>query len=191
MQPELSIPNILAVVVALIASYTDIRTTKIFNVITFPAMLIGIIARSVDFAMRHPDNPTAGAIAGLINGVLGWFFGMFLLGVFKLTIMRKFGGGDIKLMGALGAFVGPAAILGTFLYYCAAFGVYTCAVMSLAFPWRQAVLAYTTKTPQLMNLDKFNAVRKAPLPVAPFIAAGLIATVVFYHPTMWLLAAEK
>jgi hypothetical protein len=94
-------------------------------------------------------------------------------------------------MGALGAFVGPAMILGTFLYYCIAFGVYTCSVMALAFPWNQAIFAYMSKSKEVLDLEKFNTVRKAPLPVAPFIAVGLLATIVFYHPTMWLFGVQK
>ncbi|HEY9788751.1 MAG TPA: A24 family peptidase [Candidatus Obscuribacterales bacterium] len=191
MQPELSITSILAALVALIATITDVRTGKIFNVITFPAMLIGIIARGVQWYMTQPESGIAAAVAGAFNGFLGFLLGMVLLGVFKVTIMRQFGGGDIKLMGALGAFVGPAMIMGTFLYYCLSFGVYTCTVMAMAFPWNQAIVAYISKAPQVMNMDKFNAVRKAPLPVAPFILAGLLATIVFYEPTMWLFGLKE
>jgi Flp pilus assembly protein protease CpaA len=180
-----------ALVVAIIASITDIKTGKIYNKLTFPAMLVGIIVRAVQYGMAQPDAPVPAAIAGLINGIIGCFLGMLTIGIFKMTIMRQFGGGDVKLMGALGAFVGPAMIFGTFLYYCLAFGVYTCTVMTMAFPWRQAALAYSAKDNGMMNLEKFNQVRKAPLPVAPFIAAGLLATAIFFQGTMQLFGVAK
>jgi prepilin peptidase CpaA len=178
--------NIGALIVAIIATITDIRTTKIYNVLTFPAMLIGIIVRSVQYAMMSPDKPVVAAIAGCVDALLGWVIGMLTLGIFKMTIMRKFGGGDIKLMGAIGAFTGPAIVFSTFMYYGLAFGLYTCTVMLLAFPWQQYIAGMQTKDMNVVDWTRFNQVRKAPLPVAPFILLGLVVTLVFYQATMQL-----
>lgn len=167
----------------IIASITDIRTGKIYNKLTLPAVLVGLALRSAQFAVLAPDAKVAAGIAGLVQAIMGCFLGLLSLGVFKMTIMRKLGGGDVKLMAALGAFVGPGMILAIFIYYCLFFGLYTCTVMALAYPWGPALLALRTHTQQAINFERFNAVRKRPLPVAPFIAAGLLVEIVFYQQT--------
>lgn len=180
----ITIPSIGALIIALIATITDVRTGKIFNWLTLPSILIGMVVRAVFYAMNAPDAPIAGAIAGAINALIGFLVGLFSIGIFKLTIMRKFGGGDIKLMAALGAFVGPAVIFATFIFYCVLFGVYTCSVMLLAVPWRQLWMAYSSKNSAVVNMDKLNEVRKSALPVAPFIAVALLLVVIFEKQTL-------
>lgn len=172
-----------ALIVVLIASITDIRTGKIYNKLTLPAVLIGLIVRTAHYAWTSPDAHAIAGIAGFLTGFGGFLLGLLSLGLFKLTIMRKFGGGDIKLMAALGAFVGPGMIIATFMYYCFFFSLYTCGAMAAAFPWQQAMLAYQTKSKGVVDMTRFNAVRKAPLPVAPFIAAGLLMVIIFYKQT--------
>jgi hypothetical protein len=55
--------------------------------------------------------------------------------------------------------------------------------MALAFPWGPSLLALRTQTQQAINFERFNAVRKKPLPVAPFIAAALVLEIVCYKQT--------
>jgi len=176
------ITSIGAIIVAAIASYTDIKTAKIYNKLTFPGAGLGIIVRAVEYGMNNPNTMVATGFGGAINAILGWLFGVFLVVVLKTLLrLKEIGHGDSKLMGCLGAWVGPGLILGTFLYYCVFFSVYTIATMAIAFPWKQWLVV---RDLTMVDLTKFNEVRRKPLPMAPFITAGLVVALVFEKQTL-------
>jgi Flp pilus assembly protein protease CpaA len=167
-----------ALIVAVIASWTDIRTGKIYNWLTFPGAAIGIVARGVEFGMANPGTWTASALGGVIQAVLGWFTGVMVL--LKL-FLRQLGHGDTKLMGALGAFVGPGVIFGTFLYFCVIYSVISLAWMASAFPFGHYM---ATRDLSMVDLTKFNEIRKKAIPIAPFIAGGLLVAIIFKQQTL-------
>jgi prepilin peptidase CpaA len=83
----------LAVVLALIAGYTDWRSRRIPNWLTVSGFLVGVLA-----------NVLADGRAGLITSLLGAGLGLVVL--LPFVFLRSLGAGDWKLAGALGAFVG-------------------------------------------------------------------------------------
>jgi prepilin peptidase CpaA len=85
---------ILTLALALAAAWTDWRTRKIPNWLTAPALLLGFTVHTVFAGL--PGARTSLAGAGLALGVL-----------LPLVLLRALGAGDWKLMGALGAFLGP------------------------------------------------------------------------------------
>jgi len=88
----------LAVALTLIAGWTDWRSRRIPNWLTVPGLLIGVSA-----------NVLANGRAGLKASLLGAGLGLLLL--LPFVFLRSLGAGDWKLAGALGAFVGPAALV--------------------------------------------------------------------------------
>jgi prepilin peptidase CpaA len=90
----LHLPWILAVILALIAGLGDLRTRRIPNRLTVPALLTGI-AVNVWLSGWH----------GLAMSLEGAGIGLGLL--LPVVLLRGLGAGDWKLMGALGAMVGP------------------------------------------------------------------------------------
>jgi prepilin peptidase CpaA len=90
----LHLPWILAVILAIIAGLGDLRTRKIPNRLTVPALLIGIAV-----------NVLVGGWHGLALSLEGAGIGLGLL--LPVVLLRGLGAGDWKLMGALGAMVGP------------------------------------------------------------------------------------
>jgi prepilin peptidase CpaA len=82
-----------SLVLAAIACWTDLRTRRIPNVLTFGAAGVGLAFH----AFFSGSGPLT-ALAGWITGVL-LFSPLFLL--------RGMGAGDLKLLGALGAWLGP------------------------------------------------------------------------------------
>jgi prepilin peptidase CpaA len=89
--------------VALLACVTDIRSRRIPNVLTFGAALAAIVYHTA-----------FGGWAGLQSAGLGWLAGA---GVFMpFFLLGGMGAGDVKLLAALGAWLGPATALWVALY---------------------------------------------------------------------------
>lgn len=99
-----------AVVIGLIACVTDIRSRRVPNLLTAPAILLGVLGHAV---LPSGQGGTA-ALLGCVVG-LTMFFPIFALG--------GLGAGDVKLMAALGTWIGWSAIAWTALYGAVAGGV--------------------------------------------------------------------
>src|SRR5450432_3313877 len=84
--------------VTLLAAIVDLRTHKIPNWLTVPAFVVGLTLRTV-------LSGWPGAKASLEGA------GLALALLLPLVLMRALGAGDWKLMGAVGAFVGPILFL--------------------------------------------------------------------------------
>lgn len=96
------LPWILAVILALIAGMGDLRNRKIPNRLTVPAFALGILVNSL-----------LGGWKGFLLSVEGAGLGLLIL--LPLVMLRGLGAGDWKLMGALGAMVGPGETINILL----------------------------------------------------------------------------
>lgn len=185
-----SITAAVALIVALIASYTDVRTGKIYNWLTFPAAVVGVIVRAIEFAMKNPNTAAASGMAGALDGALGWLVGVLIMTVTKF-FLRQMGHGDSKLMGALGAFLGPANLVVVWFWYCITYGLYVLKMLA-KLPWAKVPVAISTKNIQLIFDDEaFKASRKQVHPVAPLITAGLVLGLVFQKQTLLFFGLAK
>ena len=102
--------HIASLTIASIACVTDLRTRRIPNILTFGAALVGLLYQ---FA--------TGGIDGLGQAGLGWLVGAV---IFILPFaLGGLGGGDVKLLAALGAWLGPADVVWLSLYTGVAGGV--------------------------------------------------------------------
>jgi prepilin peptidase CpaA len=95
-------PAVVLLAVAVTCAVTDLWKGKIYNAITYPAMAVGV------------------ALAIWQHGVSGIFFalGGFAVGFFPAFIMFALGGmagGDVKLLGAIGAVAGAVAATETLI----------------------------------------------------------------------------
>ncbi len=86
----------IALVVALIAGITDLRGRRIPNWLTLSSLFLGIAL-----------NTTFGHWRGLKLSLMG--AGLCLGILLPFVLLRGLGAGDWKLMGALGAILGPPA----------------------------------------------------------------------------------
>jgi len=87
-----------ALLLALIAGWTDFRSRRIPNWLTVPGLATGL-------AM----NIALGGKAALLASLEGVGVGLALL--LPFVLLRSLGAGDWKLAGALGAFTGPGRLV--------------------------------------------------------------------------------
>ncbi len=83
------------------AAASDLRSRRIPNVLTFALMLCGIAQSFANVGTVSPGQSLAGLGVGF-----ALTFGLFALGAL--------GGGDVKLLAGVGAWVGPSAVLAIF-----------------------------------------------------------------------------
>lgn len=93
----------IVVAVCLVGCITDLKSRRIPNWLTFGAAAAALVTHTL----------TAGW-PGLGMAVGGWFVGALLFMPFFL--LRGMGAGDVKLLAALGAWLGPATALWVALY---------------------------------------------------------------------------
>jgi prepilin peptidase CpaA len=86
--------NLALVGLLALASLTDLRNRRIPNLVTFPAVAMGLMLNGVFFGLD-----------GLRESGQG--FGLGLAMLFGLFVLRWMGAGDVKLMAAVGALKGP------------------------------------------------------------------------------------
>lgn len=87
-----------AVLLSVVAGWTDLRSRRIPNWLTVSGLVIGIVA-----------NTVLSGWGGLKTSLLGAAVGLALL--LPFVLLRSLGAGDWKLAGSLGAFVGPGKLV--------------------------------------------------------------------------------
>jgi prepilin peptidase CpaA len=149
---------------AVIATWIDVKSRRIPNLLTFPALLLGLL---VHLAVEGLPGLGRSALGMLVAGGLmmpGW-------------LLKWKGGGDVKLMAAVGAWFGfPLALMAALLSLIAG-GV-------VAFLWaaRHRVLRQSLWGASLMGAWLLSGTKRAaPPPVAgsvrfPFGIAVLIGS---------------
>ncbi len=112
---------LMALLVLLVTAVgTDIRSSRIPNWLTFPAM---------GFALT---------LHTWLNGIQGALFCLAGLGtglglLFSVYLLRGIGAGDVKLMAAIGAMVGPHGVLSVVLLSALTGGLY--AIGAMGYQW--------------------------------------------------------
>ena len=96
---------------ALTATVTDLRLFKIPNVLTLPLLLTGLLYHWM-----------VAGVDGLSNSVLGGLFGFGILFIFYL--LGGIGGGDVKLMAGVGAWLGMPFVVLVLVVASVAAGIY-------------------------------------------------------------------
>lgn len=106
-------PGVAALVVLLVlAAVSDLQSYRIPNALTVSGMALGLIATTL--TAKVPATGFLHAAGGLLTA---------LLCLVPLHALRVMGGGDVKLMAMVGAFVGVPDILPALLFVFIAGGV--------------------------------------------------------------------
>jgi prepilin peptidase CpaA len=162
--------HVIIITTALAGCIWDLRTRRIPNYLTFGAAAFGL-----GYALITGGWPAAGLSAA------GWAVGLILF--IPFFWLRGLGGGDVKLLAALGAWFGPAGMLVLAFYTALAGGLMALVVVlvngyfSTAFKniwlllchWRVTGLSAVPD----ISLDNPHSQR---LPYGVAIAAGAVTT---------------
>jgi prepilin peptidase CpaA len=172
-----ALPLAVVLVAVLVAAGTDLWSFRIYNVLTFPLVLSGVLYHSA----------TAGT-SGFVECVLG-----AMIGVGPLLVPYFAGGmgaGDVKLMAGVGVWLGPWAALHVSIVSGLALGLVSAGLLigekfrnrsGAAIPFGTALTSSTTdpQTPALLAaLDRDDRRRKV-IPFGILIAVGVVAAAVW------------
>lgn len=170
-----------------VAIVIDWRTTKIPNLLTFPAAICGIIL-----------NFLTGGWHGALMAICGWLLGAVLtviLGNLPIGSASGSGGigmGDAKLLAAAGAFLGPKSAVMCVFYFCIFFGLQSCLVLATKVPWKQVGTMVSTAifdgdvSGVKLNTTEFNQQLKSPIPASLAILVATAITILFREQTLRL-----
>ena len=108
--------RILVAAIVLVAAATDIRSRRIPNWLTLSGVVAGLLLNTVLFGLP-----------GLRNSLSG--MGLGFAAYFVLYCLRAMGAGDLKLMAAVGAIIGPGHWVSVFMASALAGGVFALALI--------------------------------------------------------------
>src|SRR5262245_49416845 len=150
---------VLLTAVAAVGAVWDVRTGRVPNTLTYTAVLAGLALNAL---LPAPAGLGLGAAALGILVAAGPLFLVYLAG--------GLGGGDVKLMAAVGAFLGPRDSAYALLYACVAGAVLSIAVIL----WKEGIGGAWLRFPSFFRRRK---AQDADLPRLrfPFAVAVLVA----------------
>ena len=119
-------------IVLVVAAATDIRRGKIYNMATYPAIAIGFIGHTLEGGMAYQSEHQLGLIGSACGFAAG--FGPML----AAWLAGGVGGGDAKLMGAVGALAGWRFALAAMF-----FGFAVAALMAVVVMLRRRIVKRT------------------------------------------------
>jgi prepilin peptidase CpaA len=159
-----------------LASFVDFRSRKIPNWLTVPAFVAGLTLRTVLFGWPGAKSALEGT-------------GLALLVLLPLVLMRALGAGDWKLMGAVGAFLGPLMFLFVLLGSILVSGIMAIVEMARTRRVRetfhnlyvlvQGFFTFGLRANPKISLDNPELLK------LPFGVAVAIATVACYCAALW------
>jgi prepilin peptidase CpaA len=149
-----------------IGAAIDFSTRRVPNALTLSVAAVGILAAASGVVKLPPGMALVGFLTGFVVMLPGHVFG-------------RTGGGDVKLMAALGTWLGPSMIFKAFLYSAIAGGLLALFVAVRRGRMRetlrgtvQLVAARSAAKEQVEAVDRDNR-----FPFAPAIAAGSVLVV--------------
>lgn len=170
--------------VVIVAAVSDLKTGRIPNWITVPGAALGLALHAYHGALQ-------GALSSLVGTALG--LGIFMI----LHLTGGMGAGDVKLFGAVGALVGPQALVWVFIFTGLLGGIAAIALAMARGRLRptlaqtgQLLLSFGRRLPRLRARHGWEEARQASLLHAPgalrlpygaVIAAGALLFLVFYR----------
>jgi prepilin peptidase CpaA len=169
-----TVPVVVVFIAVLTMAATDLWKFKIHNAFTLPLLFTGLIYQGV-----------ANGAPGLLDGVRGALFGFGVL--FLFYVLGGMGSGDVKLLAAVGAWLGLPLTFYVFIASSLAAGVYSVVLLltyrRLGESWANLQVAWYRMKAIGRYLGNDDAVeveanradrRQRLIPFAAMVAVGLV-----------------
>jgi prepilin peptidase CpaA len=166
--------HVFALVITLVCAITDLRTGRIYNRVTYPAIAVGL--------GWHIASGSGVQIASSVGGLAA---GVVPLG---LAAMRGWiGGGDVKLFGAVGAALGVFLLVDVVLMSFVLAAVYGSVVLILREGARAMFQRFAAGVRMMLRLESVDMDDAEPLPTLRmglfiFLGTGIVLGVIFLTP---------
>jgi prepilin peptidase CpaA len=174
------LPAAVVLIAALIAAVTDVWKFKVYNALTLPLLVSGLLYHGI-----------TGGLTALGGSSLGMLFGFGILLLFYA--MGAMGSGDVKLMAAIGAWLGMPLTFYVFIASSLAGGVYAVGLLVLAggigetlihmqILWlRMSAFGRHLSCDDRIEVEvKRDDRRRRLIPFAAMVAIGVVATYVWF-----------
>jgi prepilin peptidase CpaA len=165
----------------LLAAVTDLWKFKVHNYLTLPLLFSGMAYHAA-----------ASGMPGLGASVLGAAFGFFVL--FTFYLLGGFGGGDVKLMAAVGAWLGLPLTFYVFVFSSLAAGIYALVLIATHGHWRRTWVNFQIACHKLIVIGRHLGGddrvelqvssaerRKNCIPFAAMMAIGVFCTLAWLY----------
>jgi prepilin signal peptidase PulO-like enzyme (type II secretory pathway) len=188
-----TLAEIVILVAVLVGAVTDIVTKKIYNVVTFPTAIAGVVINGV-----QGFNSAGGSWAGAASGA-GWSIAGACLALAMTILPRMRKGedalkmGDVKMWMAIGACLQPIKMVICWFYFSITFGLISVFLIAKSIPrdqikgfWLMVKTFFTAGVDLSSTVDttEVDAARKALIPICPAIAIGTLLGIFFDKPLM-------
>lgn len=174
-----SVPFAVVTIAALVSAVTDLWRFKVYNLLTIPLLLAGLIYHGI-----------MGGTAELSTSVTGALFGFGIL--LAPYVMGGMGAGDVKLMSAVGAWLGLPLTYYVFIASSIAAGIYALVLILMSKKMKETWVnlqilwhRFTIFGRYLGADDRVEAEvvksdrRKRVIPFAAMVAVGILATLIW------------
>jgi prepilin peptidase CpaA len=164
--------NYFIVTLLALCAASDVRSNKIHNIVTIPFAISAVALHTFNNGLDGFFFSTAGIATGIALLVIPY-------------IMGGMGAGDVKLMGAVGSFLGAKATFGAFIFVAFAGGIYSLAILLIRrdvfkgfFSEKLLVLSSMVLLRQYVPIETGNTGKKPRLKYGLAIAFGTITYLV-------------
>jgi prepilin peptidase CpaA len=173
-----NVPLTVVLLASAIAAVTDVWKFKVHNTLTLPLLLAGFLYHGM-----------VGGVSQLAASMGGAVFGFTILILFY--VMGGMGAGDVKLMAAIGAWLGMPLTLCVFVASALTMGIYAVVLVvmygtiretwvKLQIVWhRLATIGRHLGTEEGLVSEVKVIDRRRLIPFAPMVAVGLVALLVW------------
>jgi prepilin peptidase CpaA len=170
------VPLLVVLLASVIAGVTDVWKFKVHNILTLPLLLAGFTYWGI-----------VGGATGLADSIVGSLFGFTILIIFY--VMGGMGAGDVKLMAAIGAWLGLPLTLLVFVASALTMGIYALVLVvrygtlretwvKLQIVWhRFATIGRHLGAEDGIECEVKQVDRRRIIPFAAMVAIGLLALV--------------
>lgn len=179
-----AIPMAIVLLASLIAAITDLWKFKVYNLLTVPLLITGVTYHATVAGWPGFSASLTGMLVGFAAFIVPYLFGIM-------------GAGDVKLMAALGAWLGGPATSLVILVGCVVTIIYSVAVLLLRGGFEQlrhnfwlsyfriqAVMRHMAPDDEyetVQSLVQRNEQRSRLIPFSVMIGLGVLVTLLLQH----------